>query len=124
MIKQNGDNMEEEWMQQQAMAMRAMEQVGYFFYEFTQTTLDVVHFSEQIVLQFSQYHQLIRHHITPNLLQAANDEAYMRAQIKADHLAFLRGQMQEQKEKKQEWDQTKQGAIDEQFFQSFGRGHR
>lgn len=81
MSKMNGDRLEDEWVMQQAMAMRAMEQAAY-------------------------------------------DEACMREQMKADHLAFLRGQMVEQGDKKAEWDQTKRGVIDEEFFQNFGRGHR
>lgn len=48
----------------------------------------------------------------------------MREQMKADHLAFLRSQMVEQGDKKAEWDQTKRGVIDEEFFRNFGRGHR
>jgi len=73
--------MDEEWVMQQAMAMRAMEQAAY-------------------------------------------EESCMREAMKSDHLAFLRHQMQEQGQKKAEWDQTKRGVIDEEFFQNFGRGHR
>lgn len=48
----------------------------------------------------------------------------MRDAMKNDHLEFLRRQMQEQQRVKQEWDRTKNGAIEEGFFENFGKDCR
>lgn len=101
--RMNGERLEDEWVMQQAMAMRAMEQVNWF----------IVYFIRCMSVSLPLL-----------VLQAAYDEACMREQMKSDHLAFLRGQMVEQGDKKAEWDQTKRGTIDEEFFRNFGRGHR
>lgn len=48
----------------------------------------------------------------------------MREQMKNDHLEFLRRQMGEQRYKKEEWDRTKNGTIEEGFFENFGKDCR
>jgi hypothetical protein len=48
----------------------------------------------------------------------------MRDMMKSDQLAFLTRQAEEQRRKKQEWDATRGGAIEEGFFQNFGKDAR
>lgn len=56
--------------------------------------------------------------------QAAYEETCMREAMKNDHLEFLRRQMAEQRYKKEQWDATKNGSIEEGFFENFGKDCR
>lgn len=73
--------MDDEWVMQQAMAMRAMEQAAY-------------------------------------------EEQCMRDAMKSDQLAFLRQQAEEQRRRAEEWNATKNGTIEEGFFENFGKDCR
>lgn len=44
--------------------------------------------------------------------------------MKSDHLAFLQRQAEEQRRRKEEWDRQKNGAIEEGFFENFGKDCR
>jgi hypothetical protein len=79
--KLSTDQTDDEWVAQQTMAMRSMEQAAY-------------------------------------------DETMMRAQLKDEHLAFLRAQIQQQSAHRAEWDAMKNGAIGAEFFDSFGKDCR
>jgi 5-methylcytosine-specific restriction endonuclease McrA len=57
-------------------------------------------------------------------VQAAYDEACMREAMKNDHLAFLTRQAEEQRRKKEEWDATRSGVIEDGFFENFGKDAR
>jgi hypothetical protein len=48
----------------------------------------------------------------------------MREAMKNDQLAFLQRQAEEQRRKKQEWDATRNGSIEEGFFENFGKDPR
>jgi hypothetical protein len=48
----------------------------------------------------------------------------MREAMKNDHLAFLTRQAEEQRRKKEEWDATRNGTIEDGFFENFGKDCR
>lgn len=56
--------------------------------------------------------------------QAAYEEQCMRDMMKSDQLAFLQRQAEEQRRLKQAWDGTRNGAIEDGFFQNFGKDAR
>ena len=56
--------------------------------------------------------------------QAAVEERNTRKQNQKEHLAYLRYQIEEQKNNKQQWNSTRMGAVNDHFFSNFGTSAR
>lgn len=56
--------------------------------------------------------------------QAAVEERNARKQNQKEHLAYLKYQMDEQRTNKNEWNSTRMGTVNEEFFSAFGTSAR
>jgi hypothetical protein len=56
--------------------------------------------------------------------QAAVEERNTRKQSQKEHLAYLRYQIEEQRQNKQQWNSTRMGSVNDHFFSAFGTSAR